>query len=448
MASAEPIHPMRIAERFVVRAKVAAGSMGEVWLGEDEHLGSRVAVKFLRDEFQTDSWAVERFFAEARIAARLETRHVVRVLDYGKTAEGRPFVVMEYLDGETLAARLRRTKTMSPKAALRILAPIARTLARAHALGVVHRDVKPENIFLAIDDDGGLTPKLLDFGVAKILGSAFFTPSSPSMPAHAVSPADLEDTIPRSVEASVGGAYHPLRSIDRLVGGPRALEETDGRVLGTPPYMAPEQCASIPDAEPASDQWAFGVVAYECLTGFLPFPRVRHAEMYRLLQFGRYTPAQRLNPALPAAFDRWLRTVLSVDPANRYPNLVACVEALAAAFEGLEDEASAKGAKPPRRWGSRGAMLAAGVSFCITAGLGARSAERTLPAPPPAAIGDTHAQSAPPPSSAAPLCQPSSAPRDELAASHAGAVTAEPAHLMLAAPNHGALAASYRADPY
>ncbi|HEY2511407.1 MAG TPA: serine/threonine-protein kinase [Polyangiaceae bacterium] len=426
---------MRIAERFVVRTRVAAGSMGEVWLGEDEHLGSRVAVKLLREEFRSDSWAVERFLAEARIAARLETRHVVRVLDYGTTGCGRPFVVMEYLDGETLAARLERTKTLPPADMLRILSPIARTLARAHAFGVVHRDVKPSNIFLAVDEDGGCTPKLLDFGVAKILGSTpFASPSTPSMPAQAVVP-DLEDTLPRLSIA-------PARRS-------RALAETDDRVLGTPPYMAPEQCASIPDAAPASDQWAFGVVVYECLTGFLPFPLVKRADMYRVLQFGRYTPARRVNPELPAAFDRWLRTVLSIEPSNRYPNLVTCVEALAAAFEGFEAEPPSlpRPPRPPGRThsGSRSAMVAAGLSFCVAAVLGARSAEpqRLAPSPP---LDDSHIRSAPPPPRVAPSCPSADSPHDVLPASRIGAGSAS-AHLS-SASHAGDLSASYRADPY
>jgi serine/threonine protein kinase len=415
MRPARPVTQMHLGGRFRLREGIAGGSMGEVWLADDEHLGSRVAVKFLRDHLVFDPWAVQRFFAEARIAAKLETRHVVRVLDFGTTGDGLPFVVMEYLDGETLAARLRRTPRLTPATALRILTPIARTLARAHALGVVHRDVKPENVFLALDDDGAATPKLIDFGVAKILGGDDAFSSCPS------------ETLPS--------------------GELRPLDETDNRVLGTPPYMAPEQCGSIPDATPASDQWSFGVVAYECLTGAKPFPRMKRSEMYRVLQFGRFVPPSRVNPALPPELDRWMRIVLSVEPDLRFPSLLACVDALALALgsRASPHDPRARPVAPgsPPRGGSNASIAVAGMAFCGAVILAAVRATvpalppTLTPAPAPIALAPT----APAPTPSCPVAATPSR-EDALAVQ---LPTGAPPHLSRAPRD---LTASYRTDPY
>jgi serine/threonine-protein kinase len=313
-----------IAGRFTLEAPIGAGSMGSVWLAQDGRLGARVAVKLLRDHLLEDAWATSRFFDEARIAARLATPHVARVFDFGTTDDGRPFVVMEYLDGETLAARLRRTGPLRPSGVLRILEPVARTLALAHAQGIVHRDLKPDNVFLALDPASvAPVPKLLDFGVAKVEEDG---PARESM-------------------------------------GKLRVADAEDRILGTPPYMAPEQCADAPGASHASDQWALGIVAYQCLTGMLPFPGAKRGQMHAVLRSAKFVPPSLVNAALPPAVDAWMARTLAIEPAARFPSMIGCLEALTLALS--------PATPPPRRtWRAAdvamgGAALALGVAALV-----------------------------------------------------------------------------------
>ena len=278
--------------------------MGEVWLAAHVALGSAVAVKFLRPKAMQDPWIIERFFDEARILATLETRHAVKVLDFGTTESGLPFVVMEYLDGETLAARLARCGELSPSSALRILSDAARGLNRAHSAGIVHRDFKPANLFLVVDEDGTAAAKLIDFGVAKRNGA-------------------LDDSASRELRASRSSF-----SIRASCPWPRDREETDDRMPGTLVYMAPEQFGVARMATAESDQWAFAIVAYECLTGVLPFARCPLDEFAVAIKRGEFVPATKRNPALPHAIDAWMSTALSPNPARRFPNMLVCVDAL------------------------------------------------------------------------------------------------------------------------
>jgi eukaryotic-like serine/threonine-protein kinase len=218
-----------IAGKYRLVRVLGVGGMGTVWVAHNTVLDVNVAIKLihLSDE-RTQRVLFERMLIEARSAARLGHPSIVRVFDFGETDQGEPFVVMELLHGETLAQLLQREGRMTAKRAIQTLLPIADALSAAHAKGVIHRDVKPENVFLARDDDGKLWPKLLDFGVAWSLDSGFRT----------------------------SGA-------DRLTG--------EGGVVGTPAYMSPEQARGLGSAGPSTDVWSFCVVVYEALTHELPF---------------------------------------------------------------------------------------------------------------------------------------------------------------------------------
>jgi serine/threonine-protein kinase len=346
--AAQPGPGTCIAGRFTLEAPLGSGSMGSVWLAEDARLGARVAVKLLRDHLLADPWATSRFFDEARIAARLGTPHVARIFDFGTTDDGRPFVVMEYLDGETLAARLRRTGPLRPSAVLRTLGPVARTLALAHSLGIVHRDLKPDNVFLALDPAAGTpVPKLIDFGVAKI----------------------EEDGPARE-------------SIGQL-----RVADAEDRILGTPPYMAPEQCAAAPDASHASDQWALGVVAYQCLTGMLPFPRAKRGRMHAVLLRAKFVPPSLVNAALPATIDAWMERALAIEPGARFPSMMGCIDALRLA---LEPPATPQ--RPGRKRAADLVVGAAALAFCAAALLATSRATSPVtvamtPTPIPVAAG-------------------------------------------------------------
>ncbi len=280
--------------RYRLLDRLGRGSIGEVWLAEHQALGSNVAIKFLRGRAGRDPWVQERFFDEARIAARLQSRHVSRVYDVSSMEDGRPYVVMEYLDGETLEERLRRERRLSPALAARILLQVAKGLAKAHAAGIVHRDIKPENIFLTTDEDGCTEAKVLDFGIAKILGG-------------------LDDS-----------------SASEL---PTKLGRTSGRLVGTPTHMAPEQTFGNVAVGPAADVWAFGVVAYECLTGELPFNGGDLAELFGRIRGGDIRDALRgLEGVGSLELEGWFATAFALEPSRRFANMRACAEALAFAL--------------------------------------------------------------------------------------------------------------------
>ena len=153
--------------------------MGSVWEGIHITLGNRVAVKFIETDYAESDEARTRFENEARAAARLQSKYVVHVYDYGVMPDGRPFIVMEYLAGESLDARLERLGKLTLEDTTRIITQVSRALAKAHAAGIVHRDLKPENVFLVNDEeDASDIAKVVDFGIAKFTDTSMGVSSS------------------------------------------------------------------------------------------------------------------------------------------------------------------------------------------------------------------------------------------------------------------------------
>jgi len=225
-----------LGERYRLIRAIGAGGMGTVWWARDERIGRDVALKLSPPE--SDGTNAPCFVREAHIAAQVSHPNVVGVLDAGEVAPQRRFLVMELLRGETLAARLRPREPLPVAEALSITIEVCRGLEAIHAQGIVHRDVKPENIFLADVPSEGRVPKLLDFGCSSRAMSArtTFVPallrsSEPNEPAH-------EGTPPG---------------------------------LGTPQYMSPEQARGEEDVDGRADLWALGAVLYEALAGRAPF---------------------------------------------------------------------------------------------------------------------------------------------------------------------------------
>ncbi len=210
-----------IAEKYRLIRKLGEGGMGAVWVADNEALSVKVAIKLIAAG-QVDPLYVARLAQEAQAAAQLGHPAIIRVFDFGKTDGGAPFIAMELLHGEDLATALQRRGSLSEKRSVQTLLPVMHALAAAHDKGIVHRDLKPANIFLARTDGGGLQPKLLDFGVAKL---------------------DRKD----------------FKRLTR-----------DGVLLGSPAYMSPEQ-AQGEDVDRSADLWAVCVVLYEMITGTLPF---------------------------------------------------------------------------------------------------------------------------------------------------------------------------------
>ena len=272
-----------IAGRYELAEPLGSGGMARVVAAHDRVLGRRVAVKLVHESLPVDDASAQRLLREARAAARLHHPHTVAVFDAGEDA-GRPFVVMELIEGEHLGQRLGRVGRLAPAEAVPIAAAVLDALAAAHDRGLVHRDVKPSNILLPVA--GGV--KLADFGIAKEL-SALAT----------------------------------------------ALTAT-GQVLGTPRYLAPEQAAGAP-AGPASDLYAVGAVLFEALAGHAPFdgpsPLAVAAAHQRDPVPSLRQAAPRVPPQLAAAVER----ALAKAPGDRHPDARAMREALGSALPDGDD---------------------------------------------------------------------------------------------------------------
>jgi serine/threonine protein kinase len=222
-----------ITGKYRLHQLLGEGGMGSVWVAENMALKANVALKLIRADVAEPS-ANERFLSEARLAARLQHASIVRVFDFGTTENEEPFIVMELLEGETLGQRLTRLGSIDPTELIQTLLPIVDALHSAHGHGVIHRDLKPDNVFIAKTDGGGVQPKLLDFGIAKLRGES---------------------------------SFHTTKLTQA------------GTLIGSPDYMSPEQARGELDLDPRSDVWALCVLAYECLVGKPPF----HGDNYNAL---------------------------------------------------------------------------------------------------------------------------------------------------------------------
>jgi eukaryotic-like serine/threonine-protein kinase len=282
-------HPL--AGRFVgsyrLVRRIGIGSTGEVFLGEHPTLGKRVAIKILRPGVSEDQELVSRFFAEAQTIAHLEHPNIVELYDLSVLPDGRAYSVMEYLEGQSLARILVQRGRIPAGAALPLLLELLGALSAAHERGVIHRDVKPGNIFLA-QRGPQQRVKLLDFGMAKLHGG------------------------PRSI-------YRP-----------RSLP---GTILGTPAYMAPEQCRGA-RVSAASDIYSVGVVLFEMLTGELPFGDLDEP---RQLEAHQHRPPQRLSyllPYLPPSLDALCTRALEKDPEARFRSAAEMAQEIERLLEG------------------------------------------------------------------------------------------------------------------
>jgi formylglycine-generating enzyme required for sulfatase activity/serine/threonine protein kinase len=263
--------------------------MGVVWAARHLTLETDVAVKLIRPErVAADPALVARFEREARATARIAHPHVVQIMDYGTVDGVVPYIVMELLRGFSLAELLSRGGRLSFATAKSLAQQVASALESAHECGVVHRDIKPHNIFITEGSKGyPLFVKVLDFGVAKMVGDG---------------------------DAQVPGAS-------------AALTET-GMVIGSPPYMSPEQLEGSKHVDLRSDLWSLGVIVYEALTGTLPFQGSSFVAVGAAVLKGKYRPASELRPNLPASIDDWFAKALCLDPNGRFQSARELFEAL------------------------------------------------------------------------------------------------------------------------
>jgi tetratricopeptide (TPR) repeat protein/predicted Ser/Thr protein kinase len=259
---------------YRIVSKLGRGGMGVVYLAEDTHLARRVAIKFSTAAPEDEQYRA-RFLREARAASALNHPHIARIYDYGETAAGQPFIVMELVAGEDLSRLLHRGGMSAPQA-LRIVEEVAEALAEAHRHGIVHRDIKPGNI--VINERGQV--KVLDFGLAK----QFREGAQP----------DVSQTQQET-----------------------SAETAAGTVLGTPSYMSPEQAREAPLA-PRSDLFSLGSVFYECLTGRPPFSGTNSVDILAAVLYVEPPPPSQLDPRIPVSLDRVVLKALAKNPEARY----------------------------------------------------------------------------------------------------------------------------------
>jgi eukaryotic-like serine/threonine-protein kinase len=286
---------------YVVEGKIGSGTFGDVYRAVQPLIGKQVAIKILSRRYSADPHIVSRFIAEARAVNQIRHKHIIDIFSFGQLPDGRHYHIMELLQGTTLDRHLKQRGQLAPKETIQILQGLARALDAAHAAGIAHRDLKPANVFLAWDDDQRPFPKLLDFGIAKL----------------------LSDDVPRHHQTATGAA------------------------VGTPDYMSPEQCQG-PNVDHRTDIYAFGVMTYQLLTGRLPFAGTNVVEVLVKQMTAMAAPPSSIAAALPAGLDAPILWMLEKKKEDRPPNLATAVRALeqAALEAGIDVPPSASTGDP------------------------------------------------------------------------------------------------------
>jgi serine/threonine-protein kinase len=290
-APEESLEGTVVGGKYRVGKLIGHGGMGTVWLGMHLVLNTRVAIKFIRPQFAERPDARRRFEIEARAAANVKSKHAVQIFDYGVTESGLPYIVMEYLEGESLSETLVRRGPLPADEAARVIGQAARALQKAHDAGIIHRDLKPDNIFLATnvenaESDLPYTVKLVDFGIAKMLDVGTDGPT-------------------------------PL-------GGPTQ----DGAVIGTPNFMSPEQLTVGGAPGPLTDVWSLGACTYAAFTARIPFEGEVLGDIVLKVCIAPLPLPSEHNPQVPPGLDAWFARACNRDPTKRFQSATELSEAL------------------------------------------------------------------------------------------------------------------------
>ncbi len=259
-----------IGEKYLLGRLIGEGGMGAVYEAEHTGLGIKVAIKLLNEVFASDHKALSRFDREAKATAAIRHQNIVEVTDTGKDNEGVPFIVMELLEGESLSALLRREKVLSPHLAVVIASQILAGLGAAHAKEVIHRDLKPGNILLARNEEGGYQVKILDFGISK-----------------------FRSNLVQDVTAA-------------------------GAVVGTPRFMAPEQAIGQPDLDARVDLYAVGVLLYRMVTGRLPFTSRTHEGVIQQILEGVKVKPREVRADVPVGLEEVILKAMEPNRERRF----------------------------------------------------------------------------------------------------------------------------------
>ncbi|WP_437598016.1 serine/threonine-protein kinase [Sorangium sp. So ce590] len=292
-----------LAGKYRITREIGRGGMAAVYEAEHIDIGKRVAIKVLAQELTTSAVVVERFLREARAAASIRSPFICDVYDSGKLDDGRPFLVLELLEGESLYERMTVVRYLDPETTVTVVSQVCRGLTKAHAASIVHRDLKPENIFLTKDEEGRLCAKILDFGLAKF--------------------------------------YAPVDG-----GDAQARLTREGAVFGTPAYMSPEQVRGQGAVDHRADLWALGCITYECLTG----RTVWQTEQGVAMTFAQIANAPlpqpaALRPDLPPSFTVWFEKALDRSIDRRFQTAREFADELSIAL-GVAQPTPPRGAEP------------------------------------------------------------------------------------------------------
>jgi serine/threonine protein kinase len=294
-----PIVEKHIGQYKILRT-LGAGGMGTVHLGEHLLLGRRAAIKTLLPSLSSHREIVDRFFNEARAISAISDPGVVSIFDFGYHVDGTAYIVMEYLEGESLSARLERLHQLPLVDALRLARQLSSSLAAAHERDIVHRDLKPGNVFVIRDAEvqGGERAKILDFGICKL-------------------------------------------------GDPDcAMTTQTGTMLGTPVYMSPEQCRGAGRVDHRSDIYSLGCVLFHMITGRPPFDCESVGEYIAAHLKERPPAPSSVAPELPAAVDALMTLCLAKDPDSRFHSMMELQQAIERVLAHLSDSGATATAVP------------------------------------------------------------------------------------------------------
>jgi serine/threonine-protein kinase len=269
--------------RYRIVRLLGEGGMGAVYLASHVGLGREVAIKFLHAELASREEVVGRFYREAQAAAAIRHKNIIEVFDVGVSPQGEPFLVMEYLEGESLAGLLKRTGPLNLGAACAVMEPVLQALQAAHRKGIIHRDLKPDNIFLAYQQGEPPVVKIIDFGISK------FTQ----------------------------GEFDKWRT-------------KTGSVMGTPAYMSPEQARGSAGLDHRSDLYSMGTILFEMLTGVLPYAGNNFAEYLSAMLIDDPRAPQSVCAGFPAEAEPLVRKALAKNPDQRFQSAAEMLDALMA----------------------------------------------------------------------------------------------------------------------
>jgi serine/threonine protein kinase len=282
---------MQITKAVSLLEPLTTGGMGAVWLADHLGLKTRVVVKFMLVGLDSSESARIRFSREAAAAAQVKSPHVVQMLDHGVSDDGVPFIVMEHLEGHDLGKEIEKHGALDPAKVIAIVVQVAKALSKVHAAGLLHRDIKPDNIFLCAGEEDTFV-KLLDFGIAK------------------------------------------SNSLDQGDGSLDGETKT-GQIVGTPFYMSPEQVTAQKTIDHRSDLWALGIVAYQALTGERPYDGPSFGALAVKIATGTPPAPSAVNAALPPAVDIWFAKACARSASDRFSSAKELADAFRAAFEGV-----------------------------------------------------------------------------------------------------------------